>query len=206
MKQILGMVLLLLSSGLSLGLSAEQKAQYEKAIFAGGCFWCMEPPFDKLDGVVETLSGYAGGKEDNPTYKQVSRGKTGHAEVVQITYDPSKVSYEKLLQVFWVNVDPLDDGGQFCDRGAHYRTGIFPLNDQQRIAAEKSIKELNASGRLPQDVVTEIELGATFYAAEDYHQNYYQRNPIRYKFYRNGCRRDLRLDEVWGAEREFLKN
>ncbi len=172
--------------------------KYEKAIFAGGCFWCMEPPFDKLAGVKETLSGYAGGENANPSYKQVSRGGTGHAEVVQITYDPTKVSYEELLKVFWMNVDPLDAGGQFCDRGDQYRTGIFPLNDAQRIAAEGSIATLNSSKKLGRDVVTKVELGAIFYAAEKYHQNYYQRNPIRYKYYRRGCGRDKRLEALWG--------
>jgi peptide-methionine (S)-S-oxide reductase len=197
------LVLLLLTFSVAVTAESTSKVipKYEKAIFAGGCFWCMEPPFDKLSGVKETLSGYAGGENANPSYKQVSRGGTGHAEVVQITYDPTKVSYEELLKVFWMNVDPLDAGGQFCDRGDQYRTGIFPLNDAQRIAAEGSIATLNSSKKLGRDVVTKVELGAIFYAAEKYHQNYYQRNPIRYKYYRRGCGRDKRLDALWGESK-----
>jgi peptide-methionine (S)-S-oxide reductase len=169
------------------------------ATFAGGCFWCMEPPYDELDGVIATISGYAGGTTVDPTYQEVSQGGTGHAEVVQVTYDPAKVTYEKLLEVFWRNVDPLDAGGQFCDRGDQYRTGIFVHDEEQRRLAEQSKQALE--GRFDgQPIVTEIEEAGPFYPAEDYHQDYYEKNSIRYKFYRWNCGRDQRLAEVWGAE------
>jgi peptide-methionine (S)-S-oxide reductase len=170
------------------------------AIFAGGCFWCMEHPFDELDGVISTTSGYTGGHVANPTYHQVSAGTTGHAEAVQVVYDPAKVGYDKLLEVFWHNVDPLDAGGQFCDRGSQYRTGIFYTTEEQRRLAEASKKALEDSGRLPAPIVTEIVEAGPFYPAEDYHQDYYKTNPVRYKFYRFTCGRDQRLEEVWGAD------
>ena len=170
------------------------------ATFAGGCFWCMEPPYDELDGVIATTSGYAGGTTADPTYQQVSRGGTGHAEVVRITYDPAKVTYEELLEVFWRNVDPLDAGGQFCDRGDQYRTGIFVHGEEQRRLAEESKQDLTDSQRFAQPIVTEIVDAGPFYPAEDYHQDYYQKNPVRYKFYRWNCGRDQRLAEVWGAD------
>jgi peptide-methionine (S)-S-oxide reductase len=170
------------------------------ATFAGGCFWCMEPPYDKLDGVLATTSGYTGGDTVDPTYEQVSAGGTGHAEVVQITYDPAKVSYEQLLEVFWRNVDPLDAGGQFCDRGDQYRTGIFVHDEEQRRLAEASKQALEDSGRFEQPVVTEIAAAGPFYPAEDYHQDYYEKNPLRYKFYRWNCGRDQRLAQVWGEQ------
>jgi peptide-methionine (S)-S-oxide reductase len=168
------------------------------ATFAGGCFWCMEPPFDELDGVLATTSGYTGGSTVDPTYKEVSAGGTGHAEVVQVTYDPAKVSYQQLLEVFWPNIDPLDAGGQFCDRGDSYRTGIFVHGAEQRRLAEQSKQALDDSKRLAQPIVTEIVDAGPFYPAEDYHQDYYQKNPVRYKFYRWNCGRDQRLTEVWG--------
>jgi peptide-methionine (S)-S-oxide reductase len=170
------------------------------AIFAGGCFWCMEHPFDELDGVISTTSGYTGGHVANPTYHQVSAGTTGHAEAVQVVYDPAKVGYDKLLEVFWHNVDPLDAGGQFCDRGSQYRTGIFYTTEEQRRLAEASKKALEDSGRLPAPIVTEIVEAGPFYPAEDYHQDYYKTNPVRYKFYRFTCGRDQRLEELWGAD------
>ena len=170
------------------------------ATFAGGCFWCMEPPYDKLDGVLATTSGYTGGDTVDPTYEQVSAGGTGHAEVVQITYDPSKVSYDELLEVFWRNVDPLDAGGQFCDRGDQYRTGIFVHDDEQRRLAEASKQALEDSGRFDEPIVTEIEEAGTFYPAEDYHQDYYEKNPLRYNFYRWNCGRDARLAQLWGEQ------
>ena len=170
------------------------------ATFAGGCFWCMEPPYDKLDGVLSTISGYTGGSKADPTYREVSAGGTGHAEVVQITYDPAKVSYEQLLEVFWRNVDPLDAGGQFCDRGDQYRTGIFVHDEEQRRLAEESKQALENSGRFEQPIVTEIEEAGPFYPAEDYHQDYYEKNPLRYKFYRWNCGRDARLAELWGEQ------
>jgi methionine-S-sulfoxide reductase len=174
---------------------------YKKATFAGGCFWCMEPPYDKLEGVISTTSGYAGGHVENPTYKQVSAGVTGHTEVVQIVYDPQKVGYEELLDVFWRNVDPLDSGGQFCDRGEQYRTAIFYHDEQQRSLAELSKSALERSGRLSRSIVTEIvALNGNFYPAEEYHQDYYMKNPLRYKYYRIACGRDRRLEQLWGEE------
>ena len=170
------------------------------ATFAGGCFWCMEPPYDKLDGVLATISGYIGGSTADPTYKEVSAGDTGHAEAVQVTYDPAKVSYDELLEVFWRNVDPLDAGGQFCDRGDQYRTGIFVHDDEQRRLAEASKQALEESGRFEQPIVTEIEEAGRFYPAEDYHQDYYEKNPVRYNFYRWNCGRDARLEQLWGEQ------
>lgn len=172
--------------------------QLAQATFAGGCFWCMEPPFDKLDGVISTISGYTGGDVVDPTYKQVSSGATGHTEVVQITYDPNTISYEELLAVFWVNIDPEAEDRQFCDRGSQYRSGIFFHDEAQREAAEASKAEIAASGKVTR-VVTEVTPLDVFYPAEEYHQDYYQKNPIRYKYYRRGCRRDQRLEELWGS-------
>ncbi|MGF1527466.1 MAG: peptide-methionine (S)-S-oxide reductase MsrA [Candidatus Competibacterales bacterium] len=168
------------------------------AIFAGGCFWCMEPPYDKLDGVASTTSGYIGGQVENPTYQQVVAGNTGHAEAVLVRYDPAVVSYEKLLEVFWRNIDPLAVDRQFCDRGNQYRSAIFPLGSEQRRLAEASKRALVDSERFDQPIATTIETATTFYPAEDYHQDYYQKNPLRYKFYRYACGRDQRLEELWG--------
>ena len=180
----------------------EKKTTSDKSLatatFAGGCFWCMEPPFDKLDGVISTTSGYTGGHKKNPTYQEVSAGGTGHAESMQVLYDPAKVSYAKLLDVFWHNVDPLTLNAQFCDHGTQYRTAIFYHNEEQKRLAEASKQELEKSGRFPQPIVTEIVPASEFYPAEDYHQDYYQKNPIRYKFYRYNCGRDARLEELWG--------
>lgn len=175
----------------------------DAAIFAGGCFWCMEPPYDELPGVIRTISGYTGGTLPNPTYRQVVGGGTGHYEAVLVLYDPSIVRYEELLQVFWYNVDPLDAGGQFCDRGDMYRTGIFYRSQQQREAAEHSRYELNASRRLPRPVVTQIMPAGEFYVAEEYHQDYYRKNPLRYRTYRTGCGRDARLRQLWGADAPY---
>ncbi len=165
------------------------------AVFAGGCFWCMEAPFDELDGVVSTTSGYTGGRTENPTYREVS---SGHTEAVEIVYDPNKVGYEKLLEVFWHNVDPTDAGGQFCDRGNQYRTAIFYQNEKQKKLAEASKKKLQNANGAPSPIVTDIVKATAFYDAEDYHQNYYKTTPIRYKFYRSACGRDARLEELWG--------
>ncbi len=176
----------------------EKSTTSETAIFAGGCFWCMEPPFDKLDGVVSTTSGYIGGHQKDPSYKQVSAGVTGHTEAVAIVFDPNKVSYKKLLEVFWVNIDPLNDRGQFCDFGTQYRTGIFYLDDNQRKLAEESRQKI--INKLGKPVATEITAATTFYPAEDYHQNYYQVNPVRYNYYRWSCGRDRRLKELWGEQ------
>jgi peptide-methionine (S)-S-oxide reductase len=170
----------------------------ETATFAGGCFWCMEPPFDALDGVLSTTSGYTGGRMPNPTYEQVSAGGTGHAESVQVLYDPGKVSFETLLRVFWTNVDPITPNRQFCDIGEQYRSAIFYHDETQKRLAEQSKLELERSGRLRAAIVTEIVPAGPFYPAEEYHQDYYQKNPLRYKFYRYNCGRDQRLRELWG--------
>ena len=169
-----------------------------KATFAGGCFWCMEPPFDKLDGVKSTTSGYIGGKKKNPTYKQVSSGKTSYTEAVEILYDPKKISYQKLLDVFWRNIDPLTPNRQFCDWGSQYRAGIFYHDENQRRLAEESRKKIEESKRFIAPIVTEITAATKFYEAEGYHQDYYKKNPIRYKTYRKGCGRDQRLEQLWG--------
>jgi methionine-S-sulfoxide reductase len=168
------------------------------ATFAGGCFWCMEPPFDKLDGVYETISGFAGGEEKNPTYKQVASGRTSHREAVQVKYDPEKVSYEQLLEAFWHGFDPTDDGGQFADRGPMYRSGIWYHSEHQRALAEASKVNLAKLGPFRAAIVTPIEPFKNFYPAEDYHQDYYQKNPVRYKFYRRGSGRDAFLKKAWG--------
>lgn len=179
-------------------LTPEVEARLAKATFAGGCFWCMEGPFDELDGVISTTSGYAGGPEKNPTYRQVSSGNTGHTEVVQVVYDPERVSYEKLVDVFWHNIDPTVENRQFCDRGSQYRTGIFYHDAQQQQLAESS-KQALVEAKTVERVVTEVTaLDGTFYPAEDYHQDYYVKNPVRYKTYRVGCGRDRRLKMLWG--------
>ncbi|MBK7331544.1 MAG: peptide-methionine (S)-S-oxide reductase MsrA [Betaproteobacteria bacterium] len=168
------------------------------ATFAGGCFWCMEPPYDKLPGVLSTTSGYMGGAKKSPTYEEVSGGATGHTEVVQVLYDPSKVSYEKLLDVFWVNIDPTVKDRQFCDAGSQYRTAIFVGSPEQRKAAEASKAALEQSKPFKGAIVTPVVDAGEFWPAEDYHQDYYQKNPVRYSYYRTGCGRDARLKQLWG--------
>lgn len=168
------------------------------ATFAGGCFWCMEPPYDQLPGVVSTTSGYTGGTVENPTYAQVSAGGTGHVEAMQVRYDPDQVSYETLLETFWHNIDPLDNQGQFCDKGNQYRSAVFYENSAQQSLAEASKQDI--AGRFDQPVVTDILPADDFYPAEDYHQDYYKTRPVRYKVYRFGCGRDQRLSEIWGAD------
>jgi peptide methionine sulfoxide reductase msrA/msrB len=170
------------------------------ATFAGGCFWCMESDFEKVDGVVEAVSGYTGGHKPNPTYEEVSAGGTGHAESVQVYYDPAKITYRELLDVFWRHVDPTDAGGQFVDRGSQYRTAIFYQDEEQKRIAEESRDNLEKSGRFSAPVVTEIVPLSVFYPAEDYHQDYYKENPLRYRFYRLGSGRDQFLDKTWGGE------
>ena len=170
------------------------------AVFAGGCFWCMEPPYDAIDGVVATISGYTGGHVENPTYRQVSRGGSGHYEAVIVVYRPAEVSYRELLDVYWVNIDPLDAGGQFCDRGSSYRSAIFYRTPEQRRVAEESRRRLEESGRLRGEIVTEILPAGEFYVAEEYHQDYYIKTPLRYRTYRSGCGRDARLEYLWGAD------
>ena len=169
------------------------------ATFAGGCFWCMEPPYDKLPGVISTTSGYMGGSVKNPTYEAVSSGGTGHAEVVQVVYDPAKVSYEKLLDVFWHNVDPTVKDRQFCDVGSQYRTAVFVHTDEQRKTAEASKAALEKTKPFKDPIVTPVVAAGEFWPAEDYHQDYYVKNPIRYAYYRTGCGRDVRLKQLWGA-------
>jgi methionine-S-sulfoxide reductase len=185
----------LLFSAWTVGAAEEPKLA--KATFAGGCFWCMEPPFDKLAGVVATTSGYTGGKVPDPSYEQVSYGGTGHLEAVEVTYDPAQVSYEELLEVFWRNVDPTDGKGQFCDRGEQYTTAVFFHDEEQRLLAEESKRKLVDSDRLKKPIATSIRPATAFYAAEEYHQDYYEKNPIRYKFYRSRCGRDRVLEKLW---------
>ncbi len=169
------------------------------ATFAGGCFWCMEPPFDKLPGVLETTSGYTGGRKRNPTYEEVSAGSTGHTEAVQVRYDPTRISYDRLLEVFWRNVDPTVKDRQFCDVGSQYRAAIFVHDDVQRRAAEASRSALDRTRPFKQAIVTPIETAGDFWPAEEYHQDYYVKNPLRYSYYRTGCGRDRRLAELWGT-------
>jgi peptide methionine sulfoxide reductase msrA/msrB len=176
------------------------QAKREKATFAGGCFWCMEHPFEKLDGVLEVVSGYTGGREVNPTYKQVSAGSTGHLEAIQIVYDPAKISYSKLLELFWKQIDPTDPGGQFVDRGAQYRTAIFYHTEEQRRLAELSKQQLARSGKFKKPIVTPIVKATAFYRAEDYHQDYYKKSAAEYGSYRSGSGRDEFLRKVWGKE------
>jgi peptide methionine sulfoxide reductase msrA/msrB len=170
------------------------------ATFAGGCFWCTESDFEKLDGVVEVISGFAGGELKNPTYQQVSSGSTKHLESVEVHYDPNKISYEKLLDAFWKMVNPTDTGGQFVDRGYQYSTAIFYHTEEQKKLAEASKSNLNKSGRYEKEVITPIRKSTPFYAAEEYHQDYYKHNPVRYKFYRWNSGRDQYLAKVWGDE------
>ncbi len=179
----------------------------EKATFAGGCFWCMEKPFEKLDGIVEVISGYTGGRTENPTYEEVSAGRTGHLEAVQITYDPGKITYAELLDLFWKQIDPTDPDGQFVDRGPQYRTAIFYHSAEQRALAQQSKNDLEQSGRYERPIVTEITEATTFYEAEAYHQDYYRKNPIRYSFYRSRSGRDQFLGKVWtGKDRPPQRN
>ena len=179
-----------------------QSAGQAKAVFAGGCFWCMEPPFDKLPGVISTTSGYVGGQKSNPTYEEVSAGTTGHTEAVQVVYDPNKVNYQKLLQVFWRNIDPTAKDRQFCDVGSQYRSGVFYLDAEQRRLAEESRAALEKSKPFKEAIVTEITTAGEFWPAEEYHQNYYLKNPLRYSYYRAGCGRDARLKQLWGSAPE----
>jgi peptide-methionine (S)-S-oxide reductase len=176
-------------------VAAPAQAAQATAIFAGGCFWCMEKPFDVISGVVSTTSGYTGGSVANPSYSQVSAGGTGHVEAVKVVYDPSRVSYEKLLDVFWHNVDPFDGGGQFCDHGSQYRSAIFYSGAEQKAAAEAS--KAAVQQRFGKSVATQIRGAGPFYPAEDYHQNYYKKNALKYNFYRSRCGRDARLAAVW---------
>jgi peptide-methionine (S)-S-oxide reductase len=194
------LAILILIAAIASGASAQTPAATAKATFAGGCFWCMEPPYDKLDGVISTTSGYTGGAKVNPTYQEVTGGSTGHTEAVQIEYDPKKVSYEKLLDVFWKNIDPTQKDGQFCDHGSQYRSEIFVHDAEQKRLADASKAALKKSKPFKADIVTAITAAATFYPAEEYHQDYYTKNPIRYAFYRKNCGRDARLKQLWGEK------
>ena len=192
------MLTLVLALSGAVAVHAAAPANTAKATFAGGCFWCMGPPFEALDGVVSVTSGYTGGAKDRPTYEEVSAGGTGHAEAVEIAYDPAKVSYQKLLDVFWHNVDPTTPDRQFCDKGRQYRTAIFYHDDTQKRLAEESKAALERAGKLPGPIVTEIVSAGPFWPAEEYHQDYYKKNPVRYRYYRYGCGRAARLRELWG--------
>ncbi len=187
------MVVLVAATG-----SAGHAAEQAKAVFAGGCFWCMEEAFEKVEGVVSVESGYMGGQKTNPTYEDVSAGGTGHAEAVEVVYDPSKVSYQKLLDHFWKNVDPLTPNAQFCDHGSQYRAVIFYGNEEEKRLSEASKQAIEQSKRFKEPIATQIVMAAKFYSAEDYHQDFYKKNPVRYKFYKYNCGRVQRLEQVWG--------
>ncbi len=195
-----GLAALTIASG-----DRDKEEGLKKAIFAGGCFWCMEPPFEKLDGVDAVISGYSGGDEKNPTYEEVSAGKTSHLETIQIVYDPSLVSYRELLEIFWMQIDPTDDGGQFADRGHQYQTAIFYGDEEEKRVAEESRDELARSGRFDKPIVTPIAAAGPFYPAERYHQDYYKKNSIRYKQYREGSGRAGYLRQTWGEENQSMK-
>jgi len=183
-------------------ISSISLAEERSAVFAGGCFWCTESDFEKLDGVISATSGYIGGDLKNPTYKQVSSGGSGHTEAVEVVFDDKTISYAELVTYFWTTIDPTDSDGQFCDRGQQYRSEIFYRNQQQRKIAEESKRALAASGLLKQPIVTAITAAKTFYKAEDYHQDYYLKNPLRYNYYRWGCGRDKRLADLWGEPKK----
>jgi peptide-methionine (S)-S-oxide reductase len=197
----LGLAAFALAATAAVAQTAAPAKKEASAVFAGGCFWCVESDFDKVKGVISTTSGYTGGHVANPTYHQVSAGGTGHAEAVKVVYDPAQVSYEKLLQVFWHNIDPLAKDKQFCDSGDQYRSAIFVQGAEQRGLAEKSKKDIEASGRFKSPIHTQIVDAGPFYPAEDYHQDFYLKNPTKYKFYRWNCGRDQRLQELWGKDR-----
>lgn len=192
---------LLITALLTTTAYADTVHKTETAIFAGGCFWCMEPPFDKLDGVLSTTSGYTAGHKDNPTYKEVSSGSTGHTEALEVKFDPEKISYAELLEVFWKNIDPVAVNHQFCDHGTQYRSGIYYMDEQQEKVAELSLQKLEKTKPFEGKIATEILPAGAFYPAEEYHQDYYKKNPVRYKFYRYSCGRDKRLDELWGEDK-----
>jgi len=184
--------------GVPYGSFADDPPPPAKATFAGGCFWCMEEAFEKVEGVVSAISGYTGGQVENPTYEQVSAGGTGHTESIEVTYDPSKVTYKQLLEVFWRNVDPTTPNAQFCDHGNQYRTAIFYHDENQKQLIDESRQRVENSKTFPESIVTEIAPASVFYSAEEYHQDFYTKNPIRYKFYKWNCGRAQRLEQLWG--------
>ena len=202
LRGLIGFILLVLLAGVLKPLSVHGQdlqpppVSLQTATFAGGCFWCMVHPFEVIDGVISTISGYTGGSVANPTYEQVSAGGTGHRESVEVLFDPKKVSYETLLDIYWRNIDPFDDKGQFCDKGNQYRSAIFVANDEQKASADASKRKLEE--RFGRAVATDILPVSPFYGAEEYHQDYYKKNPLHYRFYRFSCGRDARLKEVWG--------
>jgi peptide-methionine (S)-S-oxide reductase len=191
----------LLSSCVLYGVHAFGAEDKQVAIFAGGCFWCMQPPYDQLKakGVLNTRVGYAGGSKADPTYEQVSAGNSGHREVIEVTYDAKKISFKELLSVFWKNIDPYDAKGQFCDKGEQYTSAVYIMNDQQKKDFDASLVALEKDNIKVKDVATQAIQASKFYPAEEYHQAYYEKNPIRYKFYRGQCGRDKRLKQVWGV-------
>ena len=184
--------------GVPYGSFADENSPPAKATFAGGCFWCMEEAFEKVEGVVSAISGYTGGQVENPTYEQVSSGGTGHTESIEVTYEPSKVTYKQLLEVFWRNVDPTTPNAQFCDHGNQYRTAIFYHDENQKQLIDESRQRVENSKTFPESIVTEIAPASVFYSAEEYHQDFYTKNPIRYKFYKWNCGRAQRLEQLWG--------
>jgi len=196
-------IILMICAVLTLMMNKSFSAETNKneiAVFAGGCFWCLQKPFDPLKGVISTRVGYTGGHKDNPTYEETSSGTTGHREAIEITFDPKIVSFKELLKVFWNNIDPYDAGGQFCDKGEQYTSAVFYINKVQKEAYEDSIKELKKEGVKSEKIVTSLIEFKKFYPAEEYHQFYYKKNPVRYKFYRYNCGRDKRLKELWGGK------
>ena len=192
-----GLVAFAVPAGLPSGM-VQSAPTTAKAYFAGGCFWCMEEAFEKVDGVIAVVSGYMGGTVANPTYEQVSDGRTGHAESIEVTYDPTKITYQKLLDAFWRNVDPITPNAQFCDHGNQYRSVVFYTTDEEKQLAEESKSKIEQSKRLPAPIVTQLVKASTFYQAEDYHQDYYKKNPLRYKYYKYTCGRAQRLEALWG--------
>jgi methionine-S-sulfoxide reductase len=198
LRWLAALVFAVAAGGASAAGAADKR---ETAIFAGGCFWCVESDFEKVPGVLEVISGYTGGHQENPTYEQVSSGSTGHAESVQVIYDPDRVTYEKLLDVFWKNIDPIAVDQQFCDHGDQYRSAIFYRDARQKRLAFASKEAIEKSGRFQSPIATKIVPAARFYPAEAYHQGYHKKNPVRYKFYRSHCGRDRRLKELWGDKR-----
>jgi len=206
-KLLIGMMIFFNSLSISVAVEeniypAGDLKQLEKATFAGGCFWCMEPVFERLKGVIDVVSGYTGGQTENPTYGEVTSGKTGHCEAVEISFDPSQISYEKLLDVFWKSINPTTINRQFFDKGTQYRTAIFYHNDEQNRSAEESKKALAESGRFDKPIVTEIVSASTFYPAEEYHQDYYKKNPVRYNSYHFGSGREKFFEKIWVKERK----
>ena len=200
-KTVFVLGLLIFAAAVTVGHTHPETTQGAKATFAGGCFWCMEEAFEKVDGVSSVVSGYAGGTKANPTYKEVSSGGTGHTEAIEVIYDPGSVTYGELLEVFWRNIDPTDGSGQFCDKGSQYRSAIFYRDEEQKRLVEESRQSLEESKPFDEAILTEIVPASMFYPAEDYHQDYYKRNPIRYRYYKYGCGRAKRLEALWGPEK-----